>query len=359
MGKNIRDAEQQDNALSNEHGRDNEYRRVLYGTDASAERLSNVAKEILPTQIVGEMAQSFENSGIERYGEADSSAGTQLGGGNSGGFGAQNLFATPGSGTNGSGQYSERNSIDIGSSLSHRTKNDSDVLDGRLPGGAANEILDNTFKEQLFPGEQGEQRDQSGVRISDEIRKNGVSLEITIREGLRDIQEKQNQSPGETNGGLDELRGNSGEDTRGYYELRRSQVLGNKIVSLGQNNDFTAKSEILIAGAKDKFKNNYEALKLVKELIQIKKKAKAEEKNFTITEFGLYEDGRKKEILKPSAGNSAFLIFGDKQKDNYTTVEVDNLSFNALELLYPSQDHYNIKFEKFIPSDKDENCITM
>ena len=429
LGKNIRDAEQQDNALSNEHGRDNEDRRVLYGTDASAERLSNAAKEILPTQIVGEMAQSLENSGIERYGEADSSAGTQLGGGNSGGFGAQNLFATPGSGTNGSGQYSERNSIDIGSSLSHRTKNDSDVLDGRLPGGAANEILDNTFKEQLFPGEQGEQRDQSGVRISDEIRKNGVSLETTIREGLRDIQEKQNQSPGETNGGLDELRGNSGEDTRGYYELRRSQVLGNKIVSLGQNNDFTAKSEILIAGAKDKFKKNYEALKLVKELIQIKKKAKAEEKNFTITEeeqktisqfsgwgdgrlanglfnskneewqkeredisnllthyeytlaaesslsayytprfvidamykalenFGLYEDGRKKEILEPSAGNGAFLMFGDKQKNNYTTVEVDNLSFNALELLYPSQDHYNIKFEKFIPIQKFDAVI--
>lgn len=181
--------------------------------------------------------------------------------------------------------------------------------------------------------------------------------------------------------------------------------------------DFHASEDIYIKGAKDKYRKNIEAIKIVKRLEfentiankeqqeiisqytgwggipQAFDETKEEWKNeyqelkdilsedeynsafmsildshYTpkiiidtiysgLDRLGLNATDDKKEILEPSAGNGAFLSFNSNDNYNFTCVEMDKMSSSFLKKLYPNQKVSNTPLEKFTAFHKFDAVI--
>ncbi len=171
--------------------------------------------------------------------------------------------------------------------------------------------------------------------------------------------------------------------------------------------DFKSNEEIYIAGAKDKYTKNIQAIKIIKELENHNRHATKEEQtalslytgwggipqvfdekndkwskeynelkeilskeeyedaffstqdsHYTpkliidtiyqgLNHFGFNNTDDKKDILEPSAGNGAFLSFRDNENYNFRCIEKDKISSNILKHLYPNQTISHKGFEKY------------
>lgn len=96
-------------------------------------------------------------------------------------------------------------------------------------------------------------------------------------------------------------------------KIENSQISNFKIISTGTNVDFVAdeNSQTQSIGKKEKFRNNIEAIKLAKELYEIKQKALKEQKNFTITP-------QEQQILSKFSGWGGISEAFDPKNENWT-----------------------------------------
>lgn len=193
------------------------------------------------------------------------------------------------------------------------------------------------------------------------------------------------------------------------------------VTSTGDASDFVPGDEVPVSGAKDRFKKNIKALKLVKELNSIKlpqplkdkkiyatkkeqeilngfsgwgslpqafdpsneewhkeyqelkgllsdkefKEAQSSTQNSFYTprividtiyksleRLGVNNDDNTKEILEPSAGTGLFLGFNKEKKYHFTTIELNELSHQICEKLYPNQLNIYSGFQDYNPQKR-------
>ncbi|XER93098.1 SNF2-related protein (plasmid) [Campylobacter fetus] len=198
------------------------------------------------------------------------------------------------------------------------------------------------------------------------------------------------------------------------------------VTSTGSHDDFIPSNEVIIAGAKDKYRKNFNAIKLIKKLNSItpprhlqdktiyatKEEQEilngfsgwgalpqvfdpkneswnkeynelkqlltdqefAEARNSTQNSFytpkiiidtiyksldrlGLNNDDHKKEILEPSVGTGLFLGFNKQNNYHFTTIELNELTHQICQKLYPNQLNLHMGFEEYCPEKRFDAVI--
>ena len=198
------------------------------------------------------------------------------------------------------------------------------------------------------------------------------------------------------------------------------------VISTGSHDDFIPSNEVIIAGTKDKYRKNLNALKLIKELNSITPPKHLQDKTIYATKeeqeilngfsgwgalpqvfdpkneswskeynelkglltdkefsearsstqnsfytpkiiidaiyksldrLGLNNENHQKEILEPSVGTGLFLGFNKQSNYHFTTIELNELTHQICQKLYPNQLNLHMGFEEYCPEKRFDAVI--